>query len=423
MNIKTKNRRLGGRLMTAVSAVMLVVTVAACSDSETTEDSSGTSNQNFTGDPLVVAVEAPLSNSPLGEMDAIPASVKAAARAINAAGGIQGHEVKVSACDTQANPNLELSCARKAVSGKAIASVGSFVFGNTAGYESTLNSANIPDLAAYGVAPGSYQSANSFPIDFSPGGLVACSSEPFVKKFGDTVTVTAEAEKALNDEYAVVKQTTAAQGLKAADPVLIGSTTADFSPTIQKLEDDDVDVDVMADGFPAQQGLLTAAAAVGSKIAFCATTPLPGTQLANLGAAADNYYTASTTPPLSDASKYPLLKKYISQMKDAGSGSMVTTNGYSSAGFTAWLGMQVLEQVASKISGSIDAVSLSKALSTATVSLDNVITSIDFSKPTKFGPYARVFNGVVYLQKWDSDSKKFKSTDTKVDAIGGPPAS
>ena len=56
--------------------------------------------------------------------------MRAAARAINAAGGVNGHPLVVDSCNDQGDPNLSATCARKMVSDHVVATFGDISAGN-----------------------------------------------------------------------------------------------------------------------------------------------------------------------------------------------------------------------------------------------------------------------------------------------------
>jgi ABC-type branched-subunit amino acid transport system substrate-binding protein len=73
----------------------------------------------------------------------------AAIKAINDSGGIHGHPLTLSVCDSRGNGNTANSCARTAVSGKTIADVGGFNFVGT-----PVEIMNAGKLAMIGRTPG-----------------------------------------------------------------------------------------------------------------------------------------------------------------------------------------------------------------------------------------------------------------------------
>jgi ABC-type branched-subunit amino acid transport system substrate-binding protein len=84
----------------------------------------------------------------------------AATDAVNAAGGVNGHQLQLIQCDENLNPNQELACVNQAVADKVSAVVGSsLLFDNF----KPLVAAHIPAVDQIGLTPTTYNSPVSYP--------------------------------------------------------------------------------------------------------------------------------------------------------------------------------------------------------------------------------------------------------------------
>lgn len=100
-----------------------------------------------------------------------PAGAEAAASAINQAGGVDGHKIKIISCDTASDPNKSAQCARQAISQKVAAVVGSFDPIGVSTSLPLLESAKIPYIGPIGTVPAEYSNPVSFPVTSGdPGG-------------------------------------------------------------------------------------------------------------------------------------------------------------------------------------------------------------------------------------------------------------
>jgi hypothetical protein len=82
--------------------------------------------------------------------------------------------------------------------------------------------------------------------------------------------------------------------------------------------------------------------------------------------------------------------------------------------FNAWLGVQVLRQVAGSMKGTITSARLFAALNHSKVDLSGAgLPVLDFSKPVSVPGFERLFNPVVSLTKWDSATSDFVATTAK----------
>jgi ABC-type branched-subunit amino acid transport system substrate-binding protein len=382
----------------------------AASGSAILSASASAKTPALTGAPIVVATEAPIGSA-AGSVPQVFASVKAAARAINKSGGIQGHPLQVQTCNGMVNPNAEANCASSAVAAGAVAMVGNLVFVNPQAVENTLQSADTADLGATAVSTAQFSSPVSFPLIFEPGTGAVCTSRAFSKIVGGSRVAAAFLQIPPGLQAVQVLQHSAqAQGTKYVGQFPVGFTTVDFSPVVQELSGVHPNV-VFAVGTPPGNGsLITAAAAAGETWNYCLNDgSLSGKQLAQLGPDISKLYEASPLPPLSAARQFPELQRFISQMhaeEAAGDAdASVSLTNYVSQGLTSWLGMQAFAQVARSIKGPITHTTVLAALKTAKVNL-GLIAPIDFSNPIGSGTYPRVFNARQYLERWVASKKQ-----------------
>src|SRR5437764_806935 len=80
---------------------------------------------------------------PAGVNPQAVAGARAAVRALNAAGGLDGHPVQLVFCNHRNDPNLSLACARKMVAEHVLAMIGGYAF-NDATMIPILAKAHIP---------------------------------------------------------------------------------------------------------------------------------------------------------------------------------------------------------------------------------------------------------------------------------------
>ena len=87
----------------------------------------------------------------------------AAAKAINAEGGIKGRPVEVVQCDTKADPNVAAGCGRSAVAEGVVAMVGNItIFGNQ--FMPLMAQHNIASIGLEPATGTDFTSSASFPI-------------------------------------------------------------------------------------------------------------------------------------------------------------------------------------------------------------------------------------------------------------------
>jgi ABC-type branched-subunit amino acid transport system substrate-binding protein len=130
----------------AADAVTCIAFSGCSSHSGTAATSSGSatasSGVKLTGAPINIMGSAALSGteSPYPE---VAGGMKAAVAQIDDAGGINGHPLNLTVCDTQGNPNIAQSCAQQAASSKDVAVLGP---------ANLLTTSVIPTLQQAGIA-------------------------------------------------------------------------------------------------------------------------------------------------------------------------------------------------------------------------------------------------------------------------------
>ena len=106
----------------------------------------------------------------------IAASAKAAAKAINAAGGVSGRMIEIITCDDKLTPEAGADCARKAISEKVTAVVGASTGVSGDAYMPILEKAGIPSVANIPNSTAETTSPLSYPISSSALLIVAGGS-------------------------------------------------------------------------------------------------------------------------------------------------------------------------------------------------------------------------------------------------------
>ena len=180
--------------------------------------------------PIVVGNVAPVG-SPILDYPQIPAALRAGVAALNDAGGINGHPVELVTCNSKADANQDVACARELADAGAIAAVGSFIVFGADGYEQVLDGANIADLAPYGVSPASFQGTNTFPITSNNGNLAGCLSRGAVELTGATkVAIVGLDVPTVPPIIDLLKSTADTVGLEVSAIVKVPATASDLAP-------------------------------------------------------------------------------------------------------------------------------------------------------------------------------------------------
>jgi ABC-type branched-subunit amino acid transport system substrate-binding protein len=102
----------------------------------------------------------------------MPAMAQAYARWANANGGLDGHELRILTCNEQNTSAGAAACARRAVTEKVVAVVGSYSQNGRA-FMAPLEAAGIPYIGGYGISEDEFTSPLSYPVNGGQASLMA----------------------------------------------------------------------------------------------------------------------------------------------------------------------------------------------------------------------------------------------------------
>jgi ABC-type branched-subunit amino acid transport system substrate-binding protein len=223
-----------GRRRAAVALVVTgaaAVAVAACGGSSGgSSNAASSSSSGSSGKAPIKILQIDDVTSATGlSYPAIAESAKATVADINANGGIDGHQIKLTVCDAKVDPNATQSCARQAVQDKVAAVVGSFTQ-NPARIMPVLQAAKIPYIPSFAFDQSEFSSPVSFPVNaalsLTPGmGLLAgqqCKSSVIVTP--DSATT--------DFSVGLINGALKAEGKPAAKVVKVAQKPGDYSPQV-----------------------------------------------------------------------------------------------------------------------------------------------------------------------------------------------
>jgi len=156
--------QLNRRVIGAVLLAVLALSANACGNADEPTSGSGSSDAaaaRLTGTPLKLMVVYE-STGP-SAVPEVSEGAMAAAKAINADGGIKGRPVQVIRCDTKADPNVATECGRKAVAESVVAMVGNLtIHGNR--FMPLMARHKIASIGLEPATAADFTSAASFPV-------------------------------------------------------------------------------------------------------------------------------------------------------------------------------------------------------------------------------------------------------------------
>jgi ABC-type branched-subunit amino acid transport system substrate-binding protein len=326
------------------------------------------------------------------------AGSQAAALAINKAGGINGHKIKIIQCNENGTANGVEACGREAVSDHVIAATSiPILYANV--FVPVLKSANIADLNS-GLSPTEEAlDANSFPLG---AGASATSDGQAIllkdlgAKKDTTLVFPNPASETIAQE---VKSGAVSLGDTYTGDTQISFTTTDYAPIAQAIKASGADGVGNAVSGQASAQTIEAAAQAGISLKYAGLAePFDHALVKQMGSVANGVGLVYTVPPVEAASsKFPYLEDFVKDMKAAQKAGIPNATNRDATAVLSWLGIEAIADVAAKVKGSLTAAAVLKQMShTLNLSVDGFMWSPGAKGPAK---YPRDSTGDVWLGK------------------------
>lgn len=146
-----------------LSRTLLATAMGACLLAGCGVIPGGSGGSGGSGDTLTVMTFAP-EGTAATNMPGMPAMARAYEHWVNSKGGVNGRTLRVLTCNEKNTPTGAADCARKAISEKAVAVVGSYSQHGRA-FMAPLEAEGIPFIGGYGVSSEEFQSTLSYPVN------------------------------------------------------------------------------------------------------------------------------------------------------------------------------------------------------------------------------------------------------------------
>ena len=294
-------------------------------------------------------------------------TAEAAVRALNAKGGIDGHEVVFVWCNEALDPNRALACAREMVSDHVMAMVGNYVVTADQDVAEILRSAGIANVAANTLGPLG-NDPNSYLLD---GGQVyynAAQAEA-LKLIGakNVALLLLDAPTTLPYE-GFYQRAFSLLGIKLVKTVLVPQVTGDLSPQAADVMSSSPDSLNTNASEPADYSIFQEMAQLGYKGTFVVSGDLlTEAEINGLGSLASQLVFASPFPPVGASAQFPGLVQFQQDMaaeKAAGT-TVPTFNQFNkSLALGSFLGVVAIGEIANKY-GATDSAEFKKAIGEA----------------------------------------------------------
>jgi branched-chain amino acid transport system substrate-binding protein len=343
------------KIFAAILALGLAVTATACGS----DDESSSSGGKTITISMIVPTETTAGNYPEEVSGA-----RAAAAAINKAGGVNGYKIKIDYCNEKADINQAAACARKAESSKSIALLGNN--GTNTAQAVLPNLKTIPNIAPFALSPDDLACGTCYTFDsFAMGEFMASAPLAIQAGVKDAIITTLDIPAGHQVQEATKKSMEAA-GINMHDIIYVPPTTSDMSSYAQKVKDSGAKA--LLPGL-AQSGVFSLLQALKQldykPIVITNDNQVPLKDIKSLGSFIEGALFAISLPPASAANDIPALKDWLADMKtqeDSGDKDAANTSAIS---LHAWLGVHAIAEIAKGIDGDINRESFTAALKSA----------------------------------------------------------
>lgn len=374
----SRRQTLATRIIALALALVAGLTVAACGSSGKSSASStsppsgasstpGSASASATKSPIPILVESSV-NTPAGTYPGVFGGAAAAAKAVNATGGINGHPLKMIDCNSQLTPNGAVACARQAISDKVVAYLG---FG-------ALIAITHPIVYKAGI-PQSVWIVNETDVN-DPGTYPLGGAGSVTEYIGAVFAALKSGSKSTAIAYTnypgvlqgVDLEKTAAKntGLAVRGVAVTSLTQTDLSSTAQQLKSTGATSVLMVLPSPQVAALILAAKAIGYNPTWVGINgSFTVATLKQISDLTPNLWVASVTPSFLAPSDHsiPAVNQYDSEMDSeatSDSNAAVANRGVTS--FSAWATTHAFAQVMKTMTGAITANTLMATLNKTT---------------------------------------------------------
>lgn len=401
--------------------------LAACSSSGSTSDSPATAGGSSTaagsasggasGSAITIGL---ITNTGTAvDLHEEVGAVSAAVRAVNAAGGIAGHQVKLDFCNEALDPNKATACARQIVSDGAIATAGNVVITAEAAAGQILRTAGIANVGPVSFSGSVGTDSNSYL--FSSGvqsAFVAAEAQAAVK-FGGKRVAQLLLDSAADDNYPRFAQAVVQSlGGTYTGTVKLPQVTSDVSTEAAALMSENPDVVLTNASAPGSLAVIKDMISLGYKGKFVSGgAQFKQEDMTSLGQLANQVIIASPFPPLS-ATQIPGIAQFLKEVaaeRAAGDSQAPTENELIEAEtMSGWLAVHAIADIANKAKATTAAAFKTAINQASDVSLYGLNPSWTPNQSVDGAAVPRQTDNAYYVIQW-SNGKAVLLTSSPLD--------
>jgi len=395
-------------LLPMILAVMLVVPLQAARAGES-------------ADVVKIGMIAPITGATTSNPDAGDA-FEAAIEAFNKRGGVgvNGLQMEGIVCDSRADANQEVDCARQMEEDGVVATVNDLAFNNPAGVVEVMEAAGIPRIGLLPTNIAEFASSASYPISAGAIANYIGAALGFADAGLQTVTLVRTDAPTGASFRGFVEPLFTAAGVEIVGDIALATGATDYAPYVSEIERTEADAVLLSVGGDAATQLIAAMSQLNFKIPMGGA---PGTfeieTLRKYKAVTKGTLLVESFPyaTKNNAKEFPGLKQYFKDMKVSGVENLQPAN-LETTSFSPWFGVLAFVNVTKDLD-TFTAATVTEALQTVQdVDLLGLTPPWTPSTPG-FGVFTSSSNHFVIISRFDGKNVVSKNEPVDITEYTG----
>jgi branched-chain amino acid transport system substrate-binding protein len=347
-------------------------------------------------------------------------AAQASVKAFNARGGIGGHCMDLETCDTKADPNKEVDCARQFVADGVVATVNDTTTFNDKATADVFNQAGLPRV---GDSPGSSSlgSATSYPIGAGGTGTTFMMVPGCTRNGHKKIAAIHVDSATIGALFSALGPMLNAYGAQFVVKLPVPAGTTDFQQFILAAQKAGADCIILPLGINEARQVLSAAQQLGSTLPISASLGTFSRSVAeSLGDLAKNMiFNAEIPPATGDQTRWPILADLIRDLSASGD-PLLQKDTLQSSPSRSWVAVYDLVTIVEKFGKPDD---ISRQAITAALDAATNVDHFGLTPPwtpkhnPALGPFSAISQPWYWVATWDAAAKNFKLSDQQFNVV------
>jgi branched-chain amino acid transport system substrate-binding protein len=416
---------------TALVAVLAMVVAAACGD-----DDGGAASGNGSaepsglledGDPCDTSLDpypigmATVLESPILSLADNATALEASVEAFNARGGVGGHCMELTVCDSEGDPNRELDCARQLVEDGAVATLADTTGFNSQAVAEVFEAAGMPRI---GNPSSNADLASPVTYAFGAGaaGTTIMMVPPLLREGITKIAAIHVDTPTFTSLTAALEPMLDASGAEMVATIPVPAGTTDFQQFILAADDAGAEGIILALGENEAVQVLQAAEQLGSELTYSSSLGSFGAaDVAEFGDfASQMVFNAELPPATADQETWPILADAVADLEASGDAAL-EADQIKNSPLESWVAVYSFVTIIEQF-GDPDDISREGVTAALDAAVDVDMFGLvppwtPSASPAGPGPFAAVSQPWYYASSFDPDTGEFDVAEDRMDML------